>query len=169
MIKDYNLFIKNARQITSRNFDLFAFSNGLEIRILPLDDAISHSGFLPFNLRATFIDGLIGGDSFMSGFEIYFNRFEPDLHDDSVGKLASGSEYEVMIAIDGTDSFQELLGLVYSAFLCKYCNGIMYDPQSDKSYTTLDEIEKLIAFEKNRLALLAKNEKLNVHNFEGWK
>ena len=55
MSRDYNVFLKNADAIKSADFDFYAYSLGLQLRISPKVEDSSSFGFLQFNLRPEFM------------------------------------------------------------------------------------------------------------------
>lgn len=169
MSKDYNLFLKNPDNISAKDFELYAFSIGLQIRMYPMSDYISHSGFLPFNLRSDFIDYISDSDSFISGFEVYFDKYDPNDFDAEFNRKISGTQYTLLICLDGADSFEELIAYVFAGYLCKYCGGVLYDPQEDKIYSDMTSIEAAIDSEKTFLTESAKKNRLCTHPFTGWK
>lgn len=169
MSKDYNVFLKNADNISSREFELYAFSVGLQIRMYPVTDLGKHFGFLPFNLRASFMETLSAYDSFLSGFEICFSQYSDSDYDAEFNSIMSGVSNTLLMSLDGEDFFQELVATVFSGYLCKCCGGILYDPQTDKIYTDLSSIESKIEAEKANLIDTANKQSLRIHPFTGWK
>ena len=168
MSKDYNIFLKNAENIRSTDFDHYAFSLGFQIRISPLKEYVSHSGFLQFNIRPSFIDPIFPYDSLLSGFEVYFSQYRCDDFDGEFKRVMSGTRYTLLILINGDDSFQELIAAVFAGYLCKYCGGILYDPQEDKIYSDLADIEVKCNAEKAKLVDISNKQSFMVYNFTGW-
>ena len=168
MSKDYNVFLKNADAIKSADFDFYAYSLGLQLRISPKVEDSSSFGFLQFNLRPEFLGIDRPYDSLLSGFELYRSAYDARGYDEEFNAIVRGTTASFLICISSMDSFEELIALVFSAYLCKYCGGILYDPQTDRIYSDLAEIEQKIEEEKRSLMCISSVSNLRMHNFKGW-
>lgn len=169
MSKDYNVFLKNPEDIKATDFETFAYKLGYFIRVYPLDNYTEHSGFLPFNLYLNFIDRVLPYDSFVSGFEVFFTDYNSQDYDGEFSNLVKNSKCVLMMSVSNTDSLEELSALIWAKYLCEYCGGVLYDPQTDTLFSDSSMIDALIYEQRTELIKLAARNALKLHEFTGWK
>ena len=167
MSKDYIIFLKDADAVKSVDFDFYAYSLGLQMRVSPKVEDESSSGFLQFNVRPEFLGIDLPYDSLLSGFELYRSAYYAHDYDEEFNAIIRGTPASFSLCISSMESCEELTALVFSAYLCKYCGGVLCDPQTDRIYSELAEIEQKIEEEKQNLMSISSSN-LRLHDFKGW-
>ena len=169
MSKDYNVFLKYPENIKASDFESFAYKQGYFIRVFPSGNYTAHSGFLPFNLYLNFIDRILPYDSFVSGFETYFSDYRSQDYDGEFNSLVNNPKSVMLMCISDMDSLEELSALIWAEYLCEYCGGVLYDPQTDTLYSDPSVIDALIYRQKEELIRLSAQNALKLHEFTGWR
>lgn len=169
MSKDYNVFLKNPENINASGFEAFAYKLGYFIRVYPLENYTEHSGFLPFNLYLNFIDRVLPYDSFVSGFEAYFSDYSSQDYDAEFNSLVKNPKIVMLMCVSDMDSLEELSALIWAKYLCEYCGGVLYDPQTDTLFSDSSKIDALIYEQKEELIKSAHRNALKLHEFTGWR
>lgn len=168
MKKDFNVFLKNPELIDREDFELYAFNNGFQIRMYPSENYLENTGFLPFNLRLSFIDRILSFDSFLSGFEVYFSKYNESDYDAELFYILHGTSQVAFFSTSDMDSLEEFCVLVFAKYLCEKCGGVLYDAQRDVFITKSSDIDSLIEQQKALLINLADNNALLLHEFRQW-
>lgn len=70
------------------------------------------------------------------------------------------------LCVHGEDSFEPILALAFASYLAENCNGVIYDPQSERSYYK-NIHQKISALIKECFDELTPDTLLS-HPFEEW-
>jgi len=165
---DYNVFLKDSAKISISDFENYAHQLGYKIKMYPLEDFLSHSGFLPFNICPDFMKHPLPYDSMLSGFELYFDEYDAENYDENFTVQMNYPRLAALLCFSGMDSLELFVTLLFAGYLCRCCNGVFYDPQEDQFISDAHVLEEAVKEYENYLNDPANKSSLVFHEFKGF-
>ena len=165
---DYNVFLKDSTKISIPDFENYAHRLGYRIRMYPLKDCLSHSGFLPFDICPDFMEQPLPYDSMLSGFELYFDEYDAENYDEDFTLQMENPRLTALLCVSGMDSLKVFVALLFAGYLCRCCNGVFYDPKEDQCTSDAAILEAAVKEYENYLNDPAHRSSLVFHEFKGW-
>ena len=184
---DFNVFLDHSEDFSLEDFVNFCKSIDFVVEAYPEFDFYNHTGFLPFKLFGNFLGEKIGNQWFLSGFEFYceknenehskhgkkgffktfFNKKEK-VSESSLETAINNKNFSILMMCSSQDSFEELTTYLFTAYLCKSCNGIFYDAFSGQYISDFSVIESKIIQLVAELKDCHRNKQLLTHRFIKW-
>ena len=174
---DLNIYIKDPSRFSAADLEAYLDTLGFHGHFDPDFHPMTFEGCLPFVGTADLVgDGVI----YRVAPEFYLDEYvfepapprKPTLWERLRGKRSaeavteedpfSGATHSILLSCSYGDSLSILLAYGIAAYAVKSCDGVLYDPQDDKTYNTSAAVEKAFAVcledlrrekEKGRLCL----------------
>ncbi|MBQ9133243.1 MAG: hypothetical protein IJX64_01785 [Clostridia bacterium] len=183
---DYYAYIKDIANFSVAELAAYAATVGVDLRVEEDLNLLEAEGFQPFHLRVGFIDGIAPEQTFLSGFELYTSEYvhEPPapvqlrFWQKLLGKkplapapnpfsaAVADAKYCAAMCCSGADHFEPLLAYIFGAYVCKFCGGVLDDPQTGCYYDHVGQIESGIFAMQAELNREAQSGDLQVHPLE---
>ena len=168
-------------------FENYAKELGYNVTLHPKVVLLDDSGFCPIRFIDTRFNDATGTDTFMTGFELYCDNYQPSEPEVTASKgllgifrkkaqhketsldmAIKGSSTVLYLRCSGSDSFEILMAYLFGAYCVKHCNGVFDDPQFGCFYREASDIEKEISNILDELQEENRSGSLHTHKFEGW-
>lgn len=184
---DYYVYLKQTLPDKSA-YESFAKTLGFQITVHPEIEFMNNTGFCPIRLTDTRFADKNGADTFLTGFELYHDDFQPSKPTVSVSKGFFGlfrkkiqpeetpfdlavKDSTVVLSLNcsGMDSFDVLMAYVFGEYCVKYCNAVFDDPQYGCFYNDTKAIEAEISRIVDELCEEKETGGLHTQRFEEWR
>ena len=147
MSMDYYVYLKKTFP-DKLAFENYAKELGYNLTLHPETDLMNDSGFCPIRFIDARFNDATGTDTFMTGFELYRDIYQPSKQKVTISKgflgifrkrvphketmldlAVKGSSTVLYLRCSGSDSFEIMMAYLFGAYCVKHCNGVFDDPQ----------------------------------------
>ena len=186
MSMDYYVYLKKTFP-DKLAFENYAKELGYNLTLHPETDLMNDSGFCPIRFIDARFNDATGTDTFMTGFELYRDIYQPSKQKVTISKgflgiirkrvphketmldrAVKGSSTVLYLRCSGSDSFEIMMAYLFGAYCVKHCNGVFDDPQFGCFYRESSAIEKEISTILDELQEEKRLGNLHTHKYEGW-
>jgi len=182
---DIYVYFKKPKNFSKEQCESYFKDFGISIQIHPDYDIENAFGFLPFCIKADFISDSLKNNDYLSGFELYseqyfYNKELKNIQSEGIKKaffkrkyIANNSIDNILkkcdnyftISLGSQDSFEPLLACLFSLYISKYFNGVVFYCQSGEYISDFEnDIKGIITDLKSDF--ISGN--LKTHIFEKW-